>query len=629
MCGIIALFNPLGKPVKCGQNEFVRLRDIMTSRGPDDSGYCESADRSWCLGHRRLSILDLSPKGHQPMASKDGKVHIVFNGEIYNFLKLRHELVSKGHQFESGSDTEVILSMYDEYGLDCIPRFDGMFAFVIVDERKGEVVLARDVVGKKPLYYARIEDDLMVASDPGVIASNTAYKRQINPTGLYEFFVLGGVKSPETLFKGIFKLPPASYMQIRKGATFSGLDPVRYRYLRAPRRIELLGDEEQACSVLDEVLHKAVQKRMISDVPFGLFLSGGIDSGLILSYMAEHTKHVNTFSIDMASSAEDKRETYEAARMADSFRTNHHEVIIDDDEYFDIMKDVIFKWSIPTCLPDSVLAIRLAKLARENGVYVVETGEGADELFLGYKGYPSQAKRSGNLYNWRKVFRLLSSLGFHLADRYVDVSSGPRMNRMVYNLDASRHVPFVEDLSYRPFYSHQVRRRLGRSDADTGVFDLVSLELKNCYDNPRAYTPDALTYCWHSSYRLADFLLDRVDRVTMEHSVEARAPFMDLDVIGFGLSVDTNLKYRGEWPKYLLRKLAEKRLTREHAYRPKRGFGGANKNMLNARMAEYLRDALQNSPSYRDAPVFKADELRNQTQLFVLASFHLWRDKWM
>ena len=250
MCGIIGYFNLNGSAVDRTDEEVVALRDRMAARGPDDAGLLSATDRRWILGHRRLSIIDLSPNGHQPMSSLSGRCHIAFNGEIYNYQALRRELLQDGFEFRSGSDTEVILALYEKHGTDCLNYLDGMYAFILIDELQGTAFIARDPVGKKPVYYAVFGNNLMIASDPGVIACDRACLRELDPDGLYAYLAMGGVKSPCTIFRGIRKLIPGGYHVIDRN--FDIATPARKHsaidYVPLGRRIE---DENEALELLE------------------------------------------------------------------------------------------------------------------------------------------------------------------------------------------------------------------------------------------------------------------------------------------------------------------------------------------------------------------------------------------
>ena len=627
MCGILAYFNLHGKSVDRSESEVATLRDMMSNRGPDSHGYLEASDRRWILAHRRLSIIDLSEQGHQPMSDPSGRIHIVYNGEIYNFRALRKELLARGHHLRSSSDTEIILLLYQEAGVEAFARLQGMFAIAIVDDAKGNMVIARDPVGKKPLYYADVGGNVIVASTPGVIARDRAYERGIDAGGLYSLLTMGAVKSPGSLFRGIYKLEPGCYRVIDRDFRAEESSHSFFRF--ALRKKSELHSDEGAIDELDRLLDQAVERRMISDVPFGVYLSAGIDSALIVSYMSRRTDRVNTFSIDLAMSEESRREGAVAASLARQFGTNHHSVQLTDREYIDILDDVVFHGST-MAVPDSVLIAKLSQLARANGVYVIETGEGADELFFGYRGYlPTLNESYEKLRKWR------GAITPALARAARPFGTDARLDHRSYlvdGLDMRAHRLLFSDFLYQPYLSYQAERLVGSylgAKVRVNKFDMLDAVVRSQVEHVEDYAPTTLSFLWNQSYRWADLLLDRIDSATMSAGVEGRAPFLDVDVINFALSLADSLKFSDGTSKYVLRKIAERRVSKEHAALPKRGFGGGSDNMLNDAVCAYMRERLASSPSYKDKPLMRMERLTSPSQLFTVTSFHAWVDNWM
>ncbi len=625
MCGILAVYNLRGEPVGRTDEQISSLRDMMCHRGPDAYGSKAAHDKRWVLAHRRLSIIDLSENGRQPMSDPSGRVHVCYNGEIYNYRDLRRDLAARGHAFASESDTEIILLLYQEMGVECLSLLRGMFALIIVDEARGCMVIARDPVGKKPLYYGVVGDNLIVASDPGVISHDPAFRKAVDPAGLYSLLTMGAVKSPDTLFAGIRKLEPGRYRTVDRSFQFDGPSTPYFKF-DIRKKADLRAGED-AVDELDRLLDQAVERRMISDVPFGIYLSAGIDSALILSYMSRHTDRVNTFSIDMTMSESSRRETDVARELARQFNANHHEVQITDQEYIDILESFVFEASTMS-MPDSVLIAKLSRLARDNGVIVIETGEGADELFFGYQGYLPTLNDSFEKLQRGRVSRAVAkaALAFGTEARL------DRRSYVVDGLDMRSRGLLISDFHYQPFLSYQadrhVRRYAGvRSPANK--FDMLNSTVTTQVERWEDYSPSTMSFLWNVSYRWADLLLDRIDSATMSASVEGRAPFLDVDVINYALSLRDELKVQNGASKYILRRIAEKRVSKAHAALPKRGFGGGNENMLNDHVCAFMRSRLVSSPSYRDSPLMAHDKLQSRSQLFTVASFHAWVDKWM
>jgi asparagine synthase (glutamine-hydrolysing) len=626
VCGILGYYSLGRKPVDRSADEVVRLRDMMSLRGPDASGYREAADRHWILAHRRLSIIDLSPLGHQPMSDPSGRYHVCYNGEIYNYRTLRKELEALGHTFKSQSDTEVLLLLYRQYGVESFRRVSGMFAAIFIDEEKQQAVIVRDPAGEKPLFYALIDGVVVMASDPGVISKDRGYRKAVNPQGLYFSLTMGGVKSPDTLFEGIYKLEPGCYRVI--DTSFAADRPgTRYFEYKIQPWAQLRGNGDSV-ERLDHLLDRAVEARMISDVPFGVYLSGGIDSALILSYMSQYTDPVNTFSVDLVSSPNARKEVSVAEEIARQFKTNHHSLLMTEEQYIEMLDSVLFRGSILT-MPDSALIAGLSRLARANNVTVIETGEGADEIFMGYDGHLAALSR---VYRRLKLGRGWVPPAFARALCAFGSNAGAgRVEYLLDNIEMRAYRLVMADYLYQPFLSYQAERLVRRQSKRP--IRAIKAQVKNdafmAMPDYRRYAPSTMSFYWSSHYRWGDFLLDRIDRHTMSSSVEGRAPFLDTDVVNFGLSLSDDLKVRNGQGKYILRKIAEKRVSIDHAALPKRGFGGGNDNMLSFKICSFMRSKLAASPSYRETPMLKMTEILTRSQLFTLTSFYAWMDLWM
>ena len=631
MCGILGYYNIDHEPVDRSPAEVETLRDMMRNRGPDAHGYLAGARKDWILAHRRLAIIDLSERGRQPMSTPDGALHISYNGEIYNYQSLRDALEKRGVAFRSTSDTEVILHLYREYGTSCFKMLDGMFAIIIVDEAHRRCVMARDPVGKKPLFYALLGRNLVMASDPGVISRDRDYRKDVSIDGLYSVLAMGGVRAPNSLFRGIYKLEPGSYVVAE--STFSAPAPAtRYVEFALTPRSELIDDEESAIQTLDHLLDKAVEKRMISDVPFGVFLSGGIDSALIVHYMSRHTDRVNTISLDMTDSADSLREGEAAAFVAQRYGTNHHTIDLNTKDYIRLLDEVVLPNSTPA-MTESVLLAKLSELARATGVIVIETGEGADELFMGYNGYLSYLEDGRRRLRQLQRASAVLPLCARLARAF---SPDTRRNRMAYwadSFDAAANGPIIRDFLYEPFLNYQAERIVAKKYG-TRAHRNKYQELNSCitsYVNGDAenYSPAALSVLWNLSFRWAELLVMRCDTFTMTSGVEGRAPMLDIDVMNFAFRLSDRLKERPGAPKYILRELVRRNISPEHAARRKTGFGGGGNNILNADVRAYLASTLDASPSYRSDPLVAKENLADEFQLFTLASLHVWLDRWM
>ena len=631
MCGILGYYHIDHAPIDRSRAEVEALRDMMRNRGPDAHGYLEGERKDWILAHRRLAIIDLSERGRQPMSTPDGTLHISYNGEIYNYQTLRNALEKRGVVFRSTSDTEVILHLYREYGTDCFGMLEGMFAIILVDEAQRRCVLARDPVGKKPLYYALLGRTLVMASDPGAISKDRDYRKEVSIDGLYSVLAMGGVRAPNSLFRGIYKLEPGSFVVADEH--FSAPAPAtRYFEFTLKKRSELIDDEEAAIQTLDHLLDRAVEKRMISDVPFGVFLSGGIDSALIVHYMSRHTDRVNTISLDMTDSADSLRESTDAAFIAQRYGTNHHTIDLNTKDYIRLLDEVVLPGSTPA-MSESVLLAKLSELARATGVIVVETGEGADELFMGYNGYLTYLESGRRRMQQLERASALLPLCARLSRAF---SPDTRKNRIAYwtdSFDSAANATIIRDFLYEPFLSYQAERIVAKKYGARPRHNKYQ-ELNSCirsYVNGDAenYSPSALSVLWNLSFRWAELLVMRCDTFTMSSGIEGRAPMLDIDVMNFAFSLSDRMKERPGAPKYILRELVRRNISPEHAARRKTGFGGGGNNILNADVRAYLESKLAASPSYRRDPLLPKESLADEFQLFTLVSLHVWLDNWM
>lgn len=404
MCGIagLAALTTLSSRVPLVERARVMAK-CLAHRGPDDAGAWESADGSVALAHRRLSIVDLSPLGHNPMAWDNGRLQITFNGEIYNFLELRAELEAAGHRFRSHTDTEVILAAYDQWGLDCVERFVGMFAFALWDEPRRRLWLVRDRLGKKPVYYSEYGGLLRFASELKSITTDDAFPRELDRESVRLYLRYGYVPSPRTIYVHARKLPPAHQLVWEHGAVrvTRYWDPLAYA-VRTDRRPA--GDIARD---LEERLTLAVRQRMIADVPLGAFLSGGIDSSLIVALMQEQSaKAVRTFTIRFDDPA--YNEADHAAALAAHLKTEHHEQRCGDDELLDVVHQLPAMFDEPFADSSAVPTYLVSKAARAQ-VTVALSGDGGDELFFGYPRYRHHADSQWLLAQPRAVRRRIGA----------------------------------------------------------------------------------------------------------------------------------------------------------------------------------------------------------------------------
>jgi asparagine synthase (glutamine-hydrolysing) len=561
MCGITGMFDTSGRR-ELDRGLLRRMNDSQAHRGPDGEG--EHHAPGIALGHRRLSIIDLAT-GQQPLYNEDGSVVVVFNGEIYNYQELIPELQSLGHTFHTRSDTEVIVHAWESWGERCVYRFRGMFAFALYDSGRETLFLARDRLGVKPLYYSVLSDGTLIfGSELKSLLVHPGLRREIDPCAVEEYFALGYVAEPRAVFVGTKKLPPASRLTVRRGEAVP--EPEEYWEPRftLSNRISL----PDAVAELNHRLEESVRLRMISEVPLGAFLSGGVDSSAVVATMARiSSETVNTCSISFDDPAFD--ETRFAQIVADRYRTRHFVDHVASDD-FDLVDKLAGIYDEPYADSSAIPTYRVCQLARKH-VTVALSGDGGDENFGGYRRY--------RFHMMEEKLRSVLPLGvrqplFGLLGRlYPKADWAPRVLRAKSTLESlSRNsteaylhsVSIIREDMRRQLFSPAFRARLGGYSA-RDVFARHA---------GRAGTDDPLAlvqYLDLKTYLVGD-INTKVDRASMAHSLEVREPLMDHPLVEWLASLPSSLKVQGQEGKYLLKKAMEPHLPGEIMYRPKMGF---------------------------------------------------------
>lgn len=609
MCGIAGILalsetslDPRGNTV--GVTSMI---DALVHRGPDDGGVWHDADCT--LGHRRLAIIDLTSSGRQPMASDDDlQLQIVFNGEIYNYQQLRRTLESAGARFRTRTDTEVLLRAYAKWGESCVDHLRGMFAFAIWDGRRRRLMLARDRVGKKPLFYAEHAGKLYFGSELQSILANPEIPRSLNRLGIDHYLSYGYIPSPESGFLGIHKLPPAHY-----GLWERGKKSVIERYWKLSYQPRSEITEVEAIAELRERMTEAVRLRLVSDVPVGAFLSGGIDSSIVVGLMAGlSSRPVKTYSIGFRD--ERFNELPHARRVADRWGTDHHEMIVEPDA-LTILPRLIRHFGEPFADVSAIPTYYVAEATRRH-VTVALNGDGGDESFAGYERY------LGN-YLAERIHRfpggrLISSL----ASRLLPDSLDPRNRvRQVKRFLQTAAMPMRERYPRWLTYFSEAEKRViyaqdSRIDHDNLLGRLLE-ELPDLDPVSRAMAVDVGTY-------LPDDLLVKVDITTMANGLEARSPFLDHEVMELAARLPAEIRTRGRVPKYILKRAFADLLPEENLHRRKMGFGVPVGEWFRGPLKELLRGTLLDSPSGLLArPAIEnlvADHLSHRKDL----SFQLW-----
>jgi asparagine synthase (glutamine-hydrolysing) len=574
MCGIAGY---IGRKQGSADERATAMAEAMclsvAHRGPDDAGVWVSDDGGVVLGHRRLSVIDLSPLGRNPMPWDGGRLHITYNGEVYNYRELRAELEEHGCRFRSQTDTEVILASYDRWGLDCLNRFVGMFAFAIWDEARRRLFMARDRLGKKPLYYTLGHGGLSFASELKALAVDPAFSRTPDPAAVSLYLRYGYVPAPYSIFLAARKLPPAHYAVYERGELRVDRywDPVAVA-LSGPEAMS----EAEADGRLEHLLVDAVRSRMIADVPIGAFLSGGIDSSLVVALMQEvGSSRARTFTIRFANPEYD--ESAHAAGIARHLGTEHHEEPCGLGEMLDVVNRLPAFFDEPFADSSAIPTYLVSRAARRH-VTVALSGDGGDELFFGYPRY-FFANRGRWLLKAPRLVR-------HAAARLAASSPGRRMQRAAGILAQDDADPYARFVSW---WSHSDMVRLGTRVCDFPAY--VTARERVAALEPRARPPllDLVSY-------LPEDILTKVDRASMAASLETRCPLLDHRVVEFALKLPLALRANDRAGKLPLRRLLDRRVPRSLTDRPKMGFGVPIadwlRGPLRGRMAFYVEGPL-------------------------------------
>ncbi|MFO1356331.1 MAG: asparagine synthase (glutamine-hydrolyzing) [Gammaproteobacteria bacterium] len=597
----------------------IRLMTTRIShRGPDDHGVWSSPDGHCVLGHARLSVLDLSTAGHQPMCDPLTGNVIVYNGEIYNFRELRKECEQAGVVFTSGTDTEVILALYRRFGTRCLESLRGMFAFVLWDQARQSVFIARDRVGKKPLNYAVGEHGLVFCSEIDPLVRHPAVSSDLDMEALNLYLQLQYIPAPWSIYRSIRKLPPAHYAVYNR----DGLQLHEYWSVDYRSKVKL--SEQEALDGLDEKLREAVRLRMVSDVPVGALLSGGVDSSVVVAMMAGlRPDPVKTFSIGFREAA--FSELPYAAMVASRYGTDHSPQIIDAG-IDAVLGKVVQHYGEPFADSSAIPSFRVCEIAREQ-VKVVLIGDGGDEL-LG--GYP---------YYWLNAFSIM-------AGQFIRDVSPEYLARTVSTLHTARSIPARARrkwllrvahpelqlmMSYSSFWSDAQRRELAGPDG--AVVERWRREWLGRSHRAAGNAIDRMLWMDNGTYLPGDLMV-KMDIASMHCGLEARSPLLDHKVIEYCAALPVDLKVRGATGKYLLKRLAERYLPRELIYRRKMGFAVPLADWLQGALRPVIREVLTDrtlmEPLDPDVirqtmSTFLAGSREESSRIWALVMFGLWR----
>lgn len=546
------------------EQDLAAMTARLARRGPDGEGTCFDAKRRVFLGHRRLSIIDLEG-GAQPMATLDDRLCVTYNGEIYNHLELRRELEGLGHVFATDhSDTEVLLHGYRQWGEALPERLNGMWAFALLDKDKNRLFLSRDRFGKKPLFYTRQNGAFAFASELSSLAAHGAVRREVSRKSLLKYYAYGFIPAPNSLYENVFKLPGGHNLTVDLGDLSSRL--ARYwSFCIEPTSAIPKNPEEEWGERLREILENAVRRRLMSDAPLGVFLSGGIDSASVTAYAAKHQSGIETFSIGFDHASFD--ETVYARLAAKRYGTRHFESILTTRAMLELLPELAERLDEPMGDPSLIPTSLLCRETRKR-VTVALGGDGADELFAGYD--PFRALRAAEIYS--KIC--------------------PKPVHKAIRLLAAR-LPVAHSYMHRSFKANRFLRGLGRErqlwnpvwlgplePAELAEFFQAPVDLDEVYAEAVAAYEECpsenmvdKTLEFYTRLYLQDQILVKADRAGMMHSLEVRAPYLDVEMAEFARSIPHEYKFRNGRTKYILKKALEQVLPREIIYRPKKGFG--------------------------------------------------------
>ena len=612
------------------------MADSIAHRGPDDEGFYVSSDEKLGFGFRRLSIIDLSPTGHQPMTNEDKTVWAMFNGEIYNFQELRQELIKKGHVFESQSDTETIIHGYEEEDLAIVERLNGMFAIALWDEKKKRLWLVRDRLGIKPIYYTVQNGTLIFGSEIKAILAHPEVKKKLNEEALFHYLTFACCPAPYTLFEGIKKLPAGWYLTVDE----KGVKEHQYWDAIGGKEAGKKSEEDYIKNIRD-ILTDSVQRQMVCDVPFGVFLSGGIDSSTNVALMtAARGQPVDSFSINVKELP--KYDEFKWARkVAQIFQSRHHEITVGPQDLMSFLPTLAHHADDPNGDPVCFPLYAISKLIRESGVIVAQVGEGSDELFAGYDHYRIVVDF------WKKWWQKLEALPRPLKKMLFELSKITKNPGHDLHRDQLRKLAQAEEffwggaIAFSEFskwdiFTQDFRRRMeGRTS-----FDVI----KPYYEKMDREAPNAdfltrMVYL-ELKIRLPELLLMRVDKITMANSIESRVPFLDHRLVELAMQIPMDLKIKNGVSKYILKQAVRGILPDDVIDRKKQGFGAPVGEWLNTALRQELPEVLWKSKIW-EANIFDRSVVEKLVQnhqdgkaeasfrIWNLITLALWYDRWM
>jgi len=631
MCGIVGFVD---FKRKSSEQTLKGMTDVLHHRGPDDSGYSfydQSASQIG-LGHRRLSVLDLSKHGHQPMSFEN--LEIVYNGEVYNFKEIREELEKYYYTFESDSDTEVILKAYHKWGIKAVDKFNGMFAISIYDKQTQKIILIRDRAGVKPLYWYWKDDLFMYASELKSFHEHKGFKKVINKDALALYLQYGYILQPHTIFNNTYKLRSGHYLEI--DLKTKKIEEITYwNVIDFYNKPKLDISEDEAIKKMEKLLKSAFEYRMVSDVPVGVFLSGGYDSSLVTALLQhKRPEKLNTFTIGFHEKGFD--ESPYAKQVAEHLGTNHTEYYCTQKDALEIIPKLADMYDEPFGDSSAIPTALVSQLARKD-VTVSLSADGGDEIFAGYGKYDSSLNYMNNFFKIPKTFRSILKFGMN----QIDPKSIPILNR-TYNFQTkfekakkvlqSKDCIDIMNYTSQHFTFEQVNKLL-KSNIYT---------LDTNFDDKISASNDEINQMLAIDYKtyMVDDILTKVDRATMSVSLEGREPLLDHRIIEFAAQLPSQLKYKNGDKKWLLKQITHKYLPKELMDRPKMGFGVPLTEWFRDELKEYFliylnKERLDKEGIFNSEEVIKLRDRylegnkENVRRLWFILMFEMWYERWM
>ena len=629
MCGITGFCDFSRKLTK---ENLHTANEVLHHRGPDSgaTALLESPHANIGFGHRRLSIMDVSSNGNQPMYSDDKSVVIILNGEVYNFKEIRQDLVALGHSFHSDSDTEVIIKAYQQFGIESVNKFIGMFAYSLYDIKKQEVYLLRDRAGVKPLHYYYKNDCLLFASELKSIYTYPVFEKDINEAAVTLFFKYGYIRAPHTIFKNTYKIQPGHYIKIdlqRKEVTDHKYWDVIDHYNKPKLRIS----EQEALDEVEALFKSAFQYRMVSDVPVGVFLSGGYDSSVVTAVLQKNSmQKIKTFTIGFDVKKWD--EAPFAKQIATHLGTDHHEYYCTTKEAQDIFTRLPELYDEPFGDSSAIPTTLVSQFARKQ-VTVSLSADGGDEVFAGYTRYYNQTRINGYLERTPGPLLNLTKSVLNTSTKiYPALKKSHKIERVAEILNTYK-TSGLTDVYDRQFIYKDLVDLLPGYDQKIGLYDDIgTVNNENDYMN-KLLARDYRSY-------MVDDVLTKVDRATMSVGLEGREPLLDHRIIEFVSQLPSNLKYNSESSKYLLKKITHKYVPKEMLDRPKAGFTFPMYEWLSTDLKEHLFHYIDEKQLAKHGFVnpTRAMSIRKEfldgiqgrkTSIWLLLMFQMWWNKWM